>query len=80
LPGFATRDELLARYATASGLDVSGVSYYKAFGLWKLACILQGVYVRYAGGAAAGDRSGVDQFASHVGKLGERALLEVESL
>jgi len=80
LPGFATRDELLDRYAAASGLDVSGVSYYKAFGLWKLACILQGVYVRYAGGAAAGDRSGVDQFASHVGKLGERALLEVESL
>jgi len=80
LPGFATRDELLDRYATASGLDVSGVSYYKAFGLWKLACILQGVYARYAGGAAAGDRSGVDQFASHVGKLGERALLEVESL
>ncbi|MHB1710951.1 MAG: phosphotransferase family protein [Acidimicrobiales bacterium] len=80
LPGFATRAELLGRYASASGLDVSGISYYKAFGLWKLACILQGVYVRYAGGATAGDRSGVDQFASHVGKLGERALAEVESL
>jgi aminoglycoside phosphotransferase (APT) family kinase protein len=80
MPGFATRNELLDRYATASGLDVSGIAYYKAFGLWKLACILQGVYVRYAGGAAAGDRSGVDQFAASVGKLGERALREVESL
>ncbi len=80
LPGFATRSELLDRYAKASGLDVSPIPYYRAFGFWKLACILQGVHVRYAGGAAAGDRSGVDQFASHVGRLGERALAEVESL
>ena len=64
----------------ASGRDVSAIPYYRAFGFWKLACILQGVYVRYAGGAAAGDRSGVDQFADHVGRLGERALAEVESL
>jgi aminoglycoside phosphotransferase (APT) family kinase protein len=79
-PGFARRSELIARYAGASGLDVSQISYYRAFGYWKLACILQGVHARYAGGAAAGDRSGVDQFASHVGRLGERALTEVESL
>jgi len=80
LPGFARRSDLLARYAQASGRDVSQVAYYRAFGFWKLACILQGVHVRYAGGAAAGDRSGVDQFAAHVGRLGERALAEVESL
>ncbi len=80
LPGFARRSDLLARYAEASGRDVSPVPYYRAFGFWKLACILQGVHVRYAGGAAAGDRSGVDQFAAHVGHLGERALAEVESL
>jgi aminoglycoside phosphotransferase (APT) family kinase protein len=79
-PGFARRSELIARYTAASGLDVSQISYYRAFGYWKLACILQGVHARYAGGAAAGDRSGVDQFASHVGRLGERALTEVESL
>jgi aminoglycoside phosphotransferase (APT) family kinase protein len=80
LPGFARRAQLVSRYADASGLDVSQVPYYRAFGFWKLACILQGVHVRYAGGAAAGDRSGVDQFAAHVGHLGERALAEVESL
>ena len=67
-------------YARVSGLDVSQISYYRAFGFWKLACILQGVHVRYAGGAGAGDRSGVEQFASHVVRLGERALAEVESL
>jgi aminoglycoside phosphotransferase (APT) family kinase protein len=80
LPGFATRDQLRDRYAAATGRDVSGISYYKAFGLWKLACILQGVHVRYAGGAAAGDRTGTDLFAAHVSTLGERALAEVESL
>jgi aminoglycoside phosphotransferase (APT) family kinase protein len=80
LPGFATRAQLVERYAAASGLDVSHVPYYCAFGIWKLACILQGVYVRYAGGAAAGDRSGVDQFAETVVRLGERALADVEAL
>ena len=80
LPGFATRAQLVERYAAASGRDVSAVPYYQAFGIWKLACILQGVYVRYAGGAAAGDRSGVDQFAEGVARLGERALADVEAL
>ena len=80
LPGFATRQQLTERYAEVSGLDVSTVPYYCAFGIWKLACILQGGYVRYAGGAAAGDRSGVDQFADTVVRLGERALADVEAL
>ncbi len=80
LPGFARRAELLERYAAASGLDVSSIAYYRAFGFWKLACILQGVHVRYASGAPAGDRSGAELFADHVGRLGERALAEVESL
>ena len=80
LPGFALRADLQSRYAELSGRDVSAISYYRAFGFWKLACILQGVHARYAGGAAAGDRTGADQFAAHVGRLGERALAEVESL
>jgi aminoglycoside phosphotransferase (APT) family kinase protein len=80
LPGFALRSELLERYAALTGRDVSGIAYYRAFGFWKLACILQGVHARYAGGAAAGDRSGADQFAAHVLRLGDRALAEVESL
>jgi aminoglycoside phosphotransferase (APT) family kinase protein len=80
LLGFARRKELLDQYAQLTGRDVSGIAYYRAFGFWKLACILQGVHVRYASGAAAGDRSGVEQFAAHVGRLGERALAEVESL
>ena len=60
LPGFANRSEMKKRYSDASGRDLSSLDFYVAFGYWKLACILQGVYHRYMGGAAAGDRSGID--------------------
>ena len=48
-----------------SGRDVSDVGYYMAFGYWKLACILQGVYARYVGGAGAGDPGSVEEFPAH---------------
>jgi aminoglycoside phosphotransferase (APT) family kinase protein len=57
LPGFPTRDELAARYASRSNLDLGALPYYVAFGHWKLACIMEGVYVRYATGAM-GDQGG----------------------
>lgn len=72
-PGFATRDEVLARYAAASGRDVGDVGYYMAFGYWKLACILQGVYARYLAGAGAGDPNSVDSFPGTVERLAELA-------
>jgi aminoglycoside phosphotransferase (APT) family kinase protein len=49
--GFPTRAEVAARYAAATGRDLSQLPYYVAFGYWKLACILEGVYTRYAAGA-----------------------------
>jgi aminoglycoside phosphotransferase (APT) family kinase protein len=73
-PGFATKAELRARYAEASGRDLEQLDFYVAFGYWKLACIVQGVYARYAGGATAGDRSSVDGFARSVVTLAEMAL------
>jgi aminoglycoside phosphotransferase (APT) family kinase protein len=72
-PGFPTRAELRSRYAAASGRDLSALDFYVAFGYWKLACILEGVYARYAGGAMGGDRSGVEGFARQVEALGEAA-------
>jgi aminoglycoside phosphotransferase (APT) family kinase protein len=49
--GFPTRRELAERYAERSGRDISELDYYVAFGLWKLAIILEGVYARYRSGA-----------------------------
>jgi aminoglycoside phosphotransferase (APT) family kinase protein len=51
LPGFPTRDEVADRYAEASGRDLARIDYYRAFAYWKLACIAEGVYARYVGGA-----------------------------
>jgi aminoglycoside phosphotransferase (APT) family kinase protein len=50
-PGFWNRDRLAERYADVSGRDISSLDYYVAFAYWKLACILEGVYARYLGGA-----------------------------
>ena len=52
VPGFPNRAEMRQRYAAVSGRDLSSLDFYVAFGYWKLACILQGVYHRYMGGAA----------------------------
>jgi aminoglycoside phosphotransferase (APT) family kinase protein len=50
LRGFPTRDELAARYARATGADLSNLAYYRAFNSWKTACIVHGVYARYQAG------------------------------
>ena len=64
--GFPSRAEAQARYAARSGRDLSCLDFYVAFAYWKLACILEGVFSRYAGGAMAGDRSGVDAFPAQI--------------
>ncbi len=46
-PGFFTRAELAARYAGLTGRDISGISYYTAFGCFKLAVVLEGIHARF---------------------------------
>jgi len=72
-PGMATRKELLERYAHASGRDVSAIPFYTAFGYWKLACIMQGVYARYLGGAGGGDSASFDGYPQSVRRLATTA-------
>jgi aminoglycoside phosphotransferase (APT) family kinase protein len=69
--GFPSREEMKARYAERSGRDISHLDFYISFGYWKLACILEGVYSRYAAGAGGGDRSGFEFFAEQVQMLAE---------
>jgi aminoglycoside phosphotransferase (APT) family kinase protein len=78
-PGFPSRAEMRRVYAERSGRDLSDLDYYVAFGYWKLACILQGVYARYVGGAAAGDRSSVEGFRRSVVSLAETARSTLEA-
>jgi aminoglycoside phosphotransferase (APT) family kinase protein len=53
--GFATRQQLVDRYARRSSRDVSDLPFYQAFGSWKLACILDGVSSRYKAGSMGDD-------------------------
>jgi aminoglycoside phosphotransferase (APT) family kinase protein len=79
VPGFPDRAEMRQRYQDASGRDLERLDFYVAFGYWKLACILQGVYARYVGGAAAGDRTSVEGFATGIVRLAEMAQRTLEA-
>ena len=50
LPGFATRAELTAAYAAATGRDLSAIDWYVVFGIWKIAVILETSYARHLAG------------------------------
>ncbi|MGD0055669.1 MAG: phosphotransferase family protein [Acidimicrobiales bacterium] len=77
-PGFATRHQVLDAYARHSSLDVSDIAYYRAFGYWKLACIMQGVFARYSAGATAGDMGSVSEFPAHIAMLARTAKQTLE--
>jgi aminoglycoside phosphotransferase (APT) family kinase protein len=49
-PGWFTRDEVLARYGARTGLELSGVTFYEVFAVFKLAVVLQQIFYRYRRG------------------------------
>ncbi|MEA2453267.1 MAG: hypothetical protein QOG04_1977 [Actinomycetota bacterium] len=49
-PGFRSRDELIGRYADATGLDVDKLEWYVVLAIWKLAILLEGSYARHLAG------------------------------
>ncbi len=56
-PGFLSRAQMVERYATATGRDLSHINYYEAFSSWRLACIGEGVLARYKAGSWATPRA-----------------------
>ena len=74
LPGFSSRAELVEAYEAAGGRPVNDLGYYVAFGYWKLACILEGVFARYKAGAMGDDGADADAFGDMVTFLGQAAL------
>lgn len=75
--GLLDAEATLRRYAAATPLDLSTIDWYTAFGVFKLAVILEGVHARYLAGATVGE--GFATMGTHVPALAERAaaLLEV---
>ena len=79
--GFLDRAQLVERYAAVSGRDVSQLAFYVSFAYWKLACILQGVYYRYLGGALGSrDPSELEPFVSQIDGAVGRAADSLEAM
>lgn len=80
-PGFLNRADLAKRYGEISGRDISQLDYYVAFAYWKLACIIEGVYARYLGGAL-GDRdpAELEPFKLQVDGATKKAMETLERL
>ena len=51
IDGFPFYAELVDRYATTTGRDVTRIDYYRAFAAFRLAVISEGVYARFLHGA-----------------------------
>lgn len=78
-PGFPARAYLIARYAAASGADLSDLNAYVAFAHLKFAGIAQGIAARVAGGQMAGQDFGdLDAEVERIARAG-LAVLERRS-
>jgi aminoglycoside phosphotransferase (APT) family kinase protein len=72
LPGFPTREQLVARYEERSGRTVGALAWYVALALWKSAVFMEGNYRRALEGAT--DDPYLKGFGDGVIELADRAL------
>jgi len=56
MPGFLRRDAAAKRYGERSGRDLAQLAYYLVFGTFKMAVVLQQIYVRYHRGQTRDQR------------------------
>jgi aminoglycoside phosphotransferase (APT) family kinase protein len=77
LPGALTRDELVERYAQRRGLGSCDMRYYHVFGLFKIAVIVQQIYVRYARGFTSDPRfASLDSCVRQLARLAAGVIAE----
>jgi aminoglycoside phosphotransferase (APT) family kinase protein len=55
-PGFPTRREAIERYAALTGFELASMRWYLVFGAFKLAVVLQQIYIRYVRGQTKDER------------------------
>jgi aminoglycoside phosphotransferase (APT) family kinase protein len=56
LPGYLTREQLVERYARLTGCDVSKIVFYEVFALYKIAVVVQQIYIRWKRGQTRDER------------------------
>jgi aminoglycoside phosphotransferase (APT) family kinase protein len=77
--GFPGREAMCERYEAATGRNLDGINYYRAFSHWRLAAIGQGVYKRYLVGAMGENREiDLDAYKQSVHTRAEAALALLE--
>ena len=69
--GFPTRDEVVQRYAARTGVDCAHADWYHLFGIFKIAVILQQIYIRYLRGQTQDERFAV--FGERISGLVDKA-------
>lgn len=80
LPGNPSRAEVLRLYEEASGREVENPVFYYAYGLFKVAVILQQIYARYKKGLTQDERfAGLIHAVYACGQMAETAI-EKESI
>jgi aminoglycoside phosphotransferase (APT) family kinase protein len=69
--GFPSRQEAIRRYAEATGFDLGAAAWYHVFGTFKIAVVLQQIYIRYLRGQTQDRRFAV--FGARVAALIDKA-------
>ncbi len=57
--GFPSHAEAIERYARRTGFDLGRIHWYHVFGVFKIAVVLQQIYIRYLRGQTEDDRFAV---------------------
>ena len=55
-PGWLTREEIINRYETKTGRDLTRIPFYETFARFKVAVIIQQIYFRYVQGQTRDER------------------------
>jgi len=77
LPGSLSRMEVLAHYSKASGVPIDDFRFYRVFGLFRLAVIIQQIYYRYFHRQTRDERFGTLGPMAHI--LVRRAMVEARA-
>jgi aminoglycoside phosphotransferase (APT) family kinase protein len=71
-PGYPSPEDVLQRYSAGSGRDVSTMDFHLGLAFFKLAVILEGIYLRHSQGQTLGD--GFDGIGDAIAPLIEGGL------
>ena len=66
LPGNLTRFQIAERYASQTGQDLTNLTFYYVYALFKIAVIVQQIYARYTAGFSHDQRFAMLILAVHV--------------